>query len=48
MPEAFDRCVRAGGRVRTRSLSNGRHQRFCFLNGKSHSGEVKKTKSKSG
>ncbi len=46
MPEAFNRCVKAGGRVRTKTLSNGRHQRFCFLNGKSHAGKVKKTKAR--
>ena len=46
MPEAFDRCVRAGGRVRTKTLGDGRHQKICFLKGKGHAGEVKRSKGK--
>lgn len=45
MPADFDKCVKDGGRVRTKSLSKGRYMRLCFLNGKSYSGEVKKSKS---
>lgn len=47
MPEAFERCVKNGGRVRTKTLSGGRYMHICFLNGKSVAGEVKTAKSKS-
>jgi len=44
-PEAFDRCVRNNGRVRTKKLSKGRYIRICFdKQGKSHAGHVKKAK----
>ena len=42
MPQSFENCVKQGGRVRTKSLSKGRHMRICFLGGKSYAGEVKK------
>lgn len=45
MPEAFERCVRQGGKVRTRSLSGGRYQKICILNGKVYPGEVHRKKS---
>ena len=45
MPAAFEACVRKGGRVRTKSLSEGRYMHVCFLKGKSYAGEVKKAKS---
>ena len=41
MPEAFENCVKGGGRVRTKRLSNGRYIHICFKNGKSYAGEVK-------
>jgi len=41
MPAGFDRCVREGGRVRTKKLSGNRYIHICYLNGKSHAGEVK-------
>lgn len=42
MPEAFDKCVKQGGRVRTKSLSGSRFIRICFdSKGKSHAGEIK-------
>ncbi len=45
MPKAFDRCVKEGGRVRTRKLRGNRFMRICFdRNGKSHTGEVKTRK----
>ena len=47
MPADFDRCVKNGGRIRTKKLSGGRHMRICFLDGKSFAGEVKKTKGES-
>lgn len=40
MPAAFERCVKAGGRVRTKTLSGRRYQRICWLDGKSHPGHV--------
>lgn len=45
MPEAFDKCVAGGGRVRTMKVKGGRFMRICFDKaGKSHAGEVKKKK----
>jgi hypothetical protein len=41
MPEAFDKCVRAGGKVRTKSMSNGKYMHICFLGNKSYAGEIK-------
>jgi len=42
MPEAFDKCVREGGRVRRKALSDGRFINICYDKaGKSHAGEVK-------
>ncbi|MHA2068233.1 MAG: hypothetical protein ACXABY_28055 [Candidatus Thorarchaeota archaeon] len=46
MPADFDRCVKAGGRVRTKTLGQGKYVRICFLNGKSYSGHVKTKKKK--
>lgn len=41
MPEAFEKCVREGGRVRTKKLSDGRYIKICWDKaGKSHAGEV--------
>jgi len=45
MPLAFERCVRAGGRVRTKKVGGGKYMHICFLNGKSYAGEVKVAKS---
>jgi hypothetical protein len=44
MPEAFDKCVANGGRVRTKKLSGGRYIHICFPKGggPSVAGEVKK------
>lgn len=44
MPAAFDKCVRAGGRVRTKKLRGGKYIRICFKGGKSYAGHVKKRK----
>jgi hypothetical protein len=33
--------------VRTRTISGGRYQHICFLNGKSYAGEVKTKQNKS-
>lgn len=49
MPQAFDNCVKNGGRVRRVSgpnkkngLAKGEYVNYCFLDGKSHRGYVKK------
>jgi len=46
MPAAFEKCVKDGGRVRTKKLSGGRYIKICFYpNGKgSVAGEVHKKK----
>ena len=45
MPKDFDACRAGGGKIRTKELSGGRYMHICFLNGKSHAGEVKKKQS---
>ena len=44
MPKAFESCIAKGGRVRTKKLENGKYIHLCFIDGKSYSGEVKKSK----
>lgn len=46
MPKAFEDCVKNNGKVRTKTLSKGRYQRFCILDGKTYAGEVKKKQKK--
>lgn len=46
MPAAFNKCVKSGGRVRTKKLSGGRYVHLCFQGGKSQAGEVKTRKKK--
>jgi len=53
MPEAFEKCERNGGRIRTVSgpakdhgLGRNEYVRYCFLAGESYRGEVKKKKEK--
>lgn len=42
MPADFDRCVKQGGRVRTKTMSGGRYIHICYdKQGKSHAGHVK-------
>ena len=41
MPAKFDACVSGGGKVRTKSLPNGKYIHICFLKGKSYAGYVK-------
>src|SRR3990167_4315581 len=43
-PPEFDACVSAGGRVRTKDLGNDKFMRICFINGKSHAGEIQTKK----
>jgi hypothetical protein len=44
MPKPFENCVKRGGRVRTKKMSNGRYRRICYLNGKAYLGHIKKKK----
>ncbi len=47
MPQDFDKCVADGGRVRTKKIGKNRYIHVCYDKaGKSHAGEVKRTKSK--
>jgi hypothetical protein len=48
MPKAFDRCVKAGGRVRRKDLGEGKYVNFCFLKGKSYRGYVKTSEQEKG
>ncbi len=41
MPEDFDRCVRQGGKVITKTLKGGKYMHICYLGKKSFAGEVK-------
>lgn len=47
MPAGFEKCVSAGGRVRTKKISGGGYMHICFKNGKSYAGEVKTAKKQS-
>ena len=40
-PQDFDRCVKSGGKVRTKKLKGGKYIHICFKDGKSYAGEVK-------
>ena len=44
MPEAFNNCVKKGGKIRTLSLPKGKFMHICILKGKTYSGEVKMKK----
>lgn len=44
MPEAFNRCLKDGGRIRRKTLSDGRYINICYLKGKSFAGEVHEKK----
>lgn len=39
-PKPFEDCVRAGGKVRRKSLANGKYVNICYRNGKSYAGHV--------
>lgn len=45
MPKDFTDCIKEGGRVRTKELSEDRYMHICFKDGKSYAGEVKEKKS---
>jgi hypothetical protein len=40
MPQAFNECIKNGGKVRTKQLGKGKYMHICFLKGKSYAGEV--------
>lgn len=44
MPKEFTACVKAGGKVRTKKLKDGKTQKICYLNGKRVLGYVEKKK----
>lgn len=44
MPADFEKCVREGGRVRTKKLKGNKYMHICFLRGKSYAGEEKTSK----
>ena len=44
MPAEFLKCVKNGGKVRTKKLKDGYYMPICFIGGKSYAGEVKKKK----
>jgi len=41
MPQAFENCIKNGGKVRAKKLKGNKYLRICFLKGKSYAGEVK-------
>ena len=46
MPQAFENCVKNGGKVRTVTMPGDKYVHVCTINGKSYYGEVKKKKAK--
>jgi len=44
MPQAFEDCQKRGGRVRRKSLSDGRYINICYIDGKSYAGETHEKK----
>ena len=54
MPAAFERCLRAGGKIRTKKLADGSYMKICVLpggkkgpkGGRTVGGEVHKKKEK--
>ncbi len=44
MPADFEKCQKAGGKIRTKSLSGGKYIHICILNGKSYGGEIRRRK----
>ena len=44
MPAKFLACVDNGGRVRRKTLSDGRYINICYKDGKSYGGEVHERK----
>lgn len=48
MPKAFDKCAKAGGKIRIKDMGNGKMLPICFMNGKSYPGHMKVKKSEAG
>lgn len=44
MPADFDKCVKEGGKVRTKTINKNQYMHICILNGKTYAGEVKTKK----
>lgn len=45
MPADFEKCVREGGRVRTKKIKGNKYIHICYdKQGKAHAGEVKTAK----
>ena len=44
MPADFDRCVKKGGKVRTKEMGEGKYMHVCVLDGKTYAGEMKMKK----
>jgi len=44
MPQSFLKCVRDGGRVRSKRVNADEYIKICYLKGKSYPGEVHKYK----
>ena len=40
MPEDFVKCQKSGGRIRRKTLSDGRYINICYKDGKSYAGEA--------
>ena len=41
-PADFDRCIKEGGKVRTKTINDMEYMHVCFKDGKSYAGDVKK------
>ncbi|GAG58733.1 unnamed protein product [marine sediment metagenome] len=46
MPIGFERCVKAGGKVRTMKLGGDKYRHICTIKGKRYLGHIKKKKKK--
>ena len=46
MPQAFDKCVKNGGKVSTVKIGSNQYRHVCKLNGKIFYGHVKTKKKK--
>jgi len=44
MPADFNKCVKEGGRVRTKKVGQDKYLHICFKDGKSYAGDVKTIK----
>lgn len=41
MPANFDKCIKNGGKVITKTVNKNQYIHICYINGQSFSGEVK-------